>query len=91
MFDIFGEPDWLALVGGIFSDLLSGFLEGLNWLSFLVPFWLSASASSYFRSKNAPNWIVVLVTLLVFLLALAAYYVVYPYIGFPYWMRWIPR
>lgn len=91
MFDIFGQPDWLGLAGGIGSDILNGVLEALNWFSILLPFWLSGSGADYVRSKKAPNWIVVVVTMLVFLFVLAAYYFAYPHLGFPYWMRWIPR
>jgi hypothetical protein len=89
MADIFGEPNWLALAGGILSDLFRGFLEALNLFLLVVPFGLSGSIASHLASKNVPRWVIVPVAVLTFVLPLASYYIVYPYIGFPYWMRWL--
>ncbi len=73
------------------GDILRGLLDILNWLSLALPFWLSASVAGYLRSKKASNWLVAPVAALVFLLPLALYYFAYPYVEFPYWMRWIHR
>lgn len=89
--DIFGQPNWLGLGGGILGDLFRGLLESLNWLLLVMPFWFSASIAGHLKSKKAPTWVIAPAAALAFLLPVASYYVAYPYIEFPYWMRWIHR
>lgn len=89
MLDIFGSPDWPGLAGGIFGDLLRGLLEGLNWLLLVVPFWLAASIAGQLQSKESPNWIIAPVAVVVFFVPFALYYLAYPYVEFPYFMRWV--
>lgn len=91
MLDIFGEPNWLGLADGVFGDFLGRLLEALNYFLVILPFWLSILVSGHLKSKNAPNWMIAPVTLLTFLVILAAFYVAYPYTQFPYWIRWFPR
>lgn len=91
MLDIFGNPDWLALASGFLGDLIRGLLEGLNWILLVLPFTLAASIANSLRSTKVPRLIVATAAVLAIGVPFAAYYFLYPYIHFPYWMRWIPR
>ena len=91
MFDIFGQPNWTGLAGGILGDLLRGLLETLDLFLLVMPLWLAGSIAGHLKSKKVSIWIIAPVAALVFLLPFACYYFAYPYIEFPYWMRWIHR
>jgi len=86
--DIFGQPDWLGLGGGIIGEIVGGLVEFLNWLSLILPFPLAGGTHAFFRARNVPNWLAVVPAVVVFGFVLAVYYFSYPYLGFPLWMRW---
>jgi len=88
MMDIFGQPDWLGLVGGVFSEIVDGLVELLNWLSLILPFPLAGGTHAYFRSRNVPNAVAVIPAVFVFALVITVYYFAYPHLRFPLWMGW---
>lgn len=86
--DIFGQPDWLGLAGGIFGEIVGGLVQLLNWLALLLPFLLAGWVHGLFKSKNVPGWVAFIPAVLMFGVVLSAYYYAYPYLSFPLWMRW---
>jgi hypothetical protein len=86
--DIFGQPDWLGLAGGILGETITGIIEALNWFSILLPFFLAAMVRSYLKSKKVADWLAFFPVMLTFVSIIGVYYLAYPHLSFPLWMRW---